>query len=56
MPGGNFTIENIPELDNVGYPIAHLSDDTIFQITKPENRWIANKYTIIEQICMKWVT
>ena len=50
--GGNFTDwKNIPELDNVGYPIAHLSDDTTFQITKPEKTGgLVNKYTIIEQI------
>ena len=36
---------------NVGYPIAHLSDDTTFQITKPEKTGgLVNKYTIIEQI------
>ena len=50
--GGNFTDwKNIPELDNVGYPIAHMSDDTTFQITKPEKTGgLVNKYTIIEQI------
>ena len=50
--GGNFTDwKNIPKLDNVGYPIAHLSDDTTFQITKPEKTGgLVNKYTIIEQI------
>ena len=50
--GGNFTDwKNIPELDNVGYPIAHLSDDTTFHITKPEKTGgLVNKYTIIEQI------
>ena len=36
--GGNFTDwKNIPNLDNVGYPVAILSDDTTFQITKPKN-------------------
>ncbi len=50
--GGNFTDwKNIPNLDNVGYPVAILSDDTTFQITKPKNTGgKINRYTIIEQV------
>ena len=50
--GGNFTDwKNIENLSDVGYPIAHISDDTTFQISKPEGTGgKISKYTIIEQV------
>ena len=50
--GGNFTDwRNVENLSDVGYPIAHISDDTTFQISKPESTGgKINKYTIIEQV------
>tara|TARA_Y100001970_G_scaffold5943_1_gene6697 strand:+ start:9432 stop:10781 length:1350 start_codon:yes stop_codon:yes gene_type:complete len=50
--GGNYTDwKNVPDLANIGYPIAFLSDSTTFTISKnPESGGIINKYTIIEQV------
>ena len=50
--GGNYTQwKKIPDLANIGYPIATLSDDTTFTISKdPNSGGLINKYTIIEQI------
>jgi len=50
--GGNYTDwKNVPDLANVGYPIASLSDSTTFTISKnPASGGIINRYTIIEQV------
>ena len=50
--GGNYTQwKNVSNMDNIGYPIATLSNDTTFTISKdPASGGIINKYTIIEQI------
>ena len=50
--GGNYTQwKKIPDLANIGYPIATLSDDTTFTISKdPNSGGLINRYTIIEQI------
>jgi len=50
--GGNYSQwMEVPNIDNIGYPIATLSDDTTFTISKdPDSGGIINKYTIIEQV------
>ncbi len=50
--GGNYSQwMEVPDIDNIGYPIATLSDDTTFTISKdPNSGGIINKYTIIEQV------
>ena len=50
--GGNYTDwKNVPNLANVGYPVASLSDSTNFIVSKdPNSGGIINKYTIIEQV------
>ena len=50
--GGNYSQwMEVPNIDNIGYPIATLSDDTTFTISKdPNSGGIINKYTIIEQV------
>lgn len=50
--GGNFSDwENISDLDNVGYPIATISDSTTFTVSKDSTSGgLINKYTIIEQV------
>ena len=50
--GGNYSKwMEVPNIDNIGYPIATLSDDTTFTISKdPDSGGIINKYTIIEQV------
>jgi len=50
--GGNYSQwMKVPNIDNIGYPIATLSDDTTFTISKdPNSGGIINKYTIIEQV------
>lgn len=50
--GGNFSNwEKVPNMDNIGYPIATLTDSTTFTISKdPNSGGIINRYTIIEQI------
>jgi len=50
--GGNYSQwMKVPNIDNIGYPIVSLSDDTTFTISKdPDSGGIINKYTIIEQV------
>ena len=50
--GGNYSQwMEVPNIDKIGYPIATLSDDTTFTISKdPNSGGIINKYTIIEQV------
>jgi len=50
--GGNFSNwEKVPDMYNIGYPIATLTDSTTFTISKdPNSGGIINRYTIIEQI------
>ena len=50
--GGNFSNwEKVPNMDNIGYPIATVTDSTTFTISKdPNSGGIINRYTIIEQI------
>jgi len=50
--GGNYTDwKNVPDLANVGYPIASLSDSTTFTVSKdPSSGGLINRYTIIEQV------
>ena len=50
--GGNFSKwMEIEGLDNLGYPIAIVSEDGSFNITKPENTGgLINKFTVSEQI------
>ena len=50
--GGNYTKwKDVLDIDNIGYPIATLSDDTSFTISKdPNSGGAINRYTIIEQV------
>ena len=50
--GGNYTDwNNVQDMYNIGYPIATLSNDTTFTISKdPNSGGLINKYTIIEQV------
>ena len=50
--GGNFSQwMDIEGLDNLGYPIAVVSEDGSFNITKPENTGgLINRFTVSEQI------
>ena len=50
--GGNFTNwDEVPSMDNIGYPIATLSDSTTFTVSKdPKSGGIINRYSIIEQV------
>lgn len=50
--GGNYSDwKNVPNLADVGYPIATLSDNTNFTVSKdPKSGGLINKYTVIEQV------
>ena len=50
--GGNYSDwANVPDLANIGYPIASLSDSTTFTISKnPNSGGLINRFTIIEQV------
>ncbi len=50
--GGNYTQwKKVSNLADIGYPIATLSDDTKFTVSKdPDSGGIINQYTIIEQV------
>lgn len=50
--GGNFTDwEDVPEIDNIGYPIVEISSDGNFNVTKPKNTGgLVSIATVAEQM------